>query len=641
MKNRILLTFLFALLSLSVSLQAQNATDDVNEVITIAAARVDANNDLVPDLVGQEVTIQGIVMSPNYQTTNHSYYIQDETAGITTFFAGSTEPELNLGDEVEVTGTIGHYNGLTQLQPADGDAFTVLSTGNDPYEPAVMTIAEFLANPEMYESVLVGFKSVSLTGGTWPASGSTTLTIADASGSMDLRIDSDMDISGQPEPTWPIDVVGLGSQFDSSSPYDGGYQLMSRYYADDFLPEGTLGGGSNEVITIAEARVDADNDLIPDLLGNEVTIQGLVMSPNYQTTNHSYYIQDATGGITTFFAGSTEPVLNLGDEVEVTGTIGQYNGLTQLQPADGDAFTVLSTGNEPYEPVVMTIDEFLTNPEMYEGMLIGIQYVSLTSGTWPTSGSTTLTISDGSGEIAVRIDSDMDISGQPEPSWPIDIVGVLTQFDNSAPYDGSYQLQPRYYDDDFLPEGSLPVELTSFTASVVNGSVILNWSTATEVNNRGFEVERKSESAWVSLGFVNGNGTSTNINNYSFTDQTASLNGTVEYRLKQVDYDGTVAYSSVIAVEVTAMPSDFNLAQNYPNPFNPSTVITFSIPENGMAIMKVYDVLGKEVATLVNEVKDAGTYQVNFNASNLSSGIYYYSINFNGNVKTNKMMLVK
>ena len=399
--------------------------------------------------------------------------------------------------------------------------------------------------------------------------------------------------------------------------------------------------GVNDVISIADARIDGNNDLVPDLLGSEVTIQGIVMSPNYQTANHSYYIQDATGGIVTFFAGSTDPVLNLGDEVEVTGIIGQYNGLTQLQPADGNAFSVLSTGNTPFAPVVMTIEEYLANAEMYEGMLVAFHSVSLSGGTWPASGSTTLQISDATGTVDVRIDSDTDIDGQPEPTWPVDIIGLGGQFDSSVPYDGGYQISPRYYATDFPPAGSVPVELTSFAASVSNDVVTLNWSTATEVNNKGFEVERKSGETWSKIGFVDGNGTATEVNNYTFVNEVKGLSGAIEYRLKQIDFDGTYEYSDVVSVEVTTVPDKFNLAQNYPNPFNPSTVISFSLPENGLAIVKVYDIIGNEVQELVNGVKEAGTYQVTFDASNLTSGIYFYHLKAGTFFETRKMILLK
>jgi len=186
-------------------------------------------------------------------------------------------------------------------------------------------------------------------------------------------------------------------------------------------------------------------------------------------------------------------------------------------------------------------------------------------------------------------------------------------------------------------ETALPVELTSFTASVRNNSVLLNWTTATELNNYGFEIERTAqtsmasvlnETKWEKIGFVVGSGNSNSPKSYSFTDGSLIGGSKFKYRLKQIDNDGKFNYSHEINVEV--VPTEFDLTQNYPNPFNPSTKIRYSIPDLGpglaQTVLKVYDILGNEVATLVNEEKPAGVYEVEYNASNLSSGIYFYRI---------------
>ncbi|MGE5436165.1 MAG: T9SS type A sorting domain-containing protein [Syntrophothermus sp.] len=190
-----------------------------------------------------------------------------------------------------------------------------------------------------------------------------------------------------------------------------------------------------------------------------------------------------------------------------------------------------------------------------------------------------------------------------------------------------------------LNPGPLPVELTSLTASSVNGKVVLTWQTASETNNRGFQVERKSSNNnWVSLGFVAGNGTSTITNSYSFTDNTA--NGTYSYRLKQVDFNGSYKYSDVIEV-VNGLPVEFTLSQNYPNPFNPNTTIEFSVVKAGNYNLDVYNVSGEKVASLLNSNLTAGNHKVNFDASRLTSGIYFYRLSGEGVNLVNKMTLLK
>ena len=166
-----------------------------------------------------------------------------------------------------------------------------------------------------------------------------------------------------------------------------------------------------------------------------------------------------------------------------------------------------------------------------------------------------------------------------------------------------------------------------------------------EVNNHGFEVQRSfSGSEFAVIGFIDGNGTTTEIQNYSFTDRNLEV-GSYSYRLKQVDLDGTYEYSNTVDVDVVA-PDEFALEQNYPNPFNPSTTIKFSLAVDSKVNLKVFDVLGQEITSLVNGQLTAGLHEINFNALNLNSGVYFYRIEANGVDGTNftsvkKMILTK
>ncbi len=174
----------------------------------------------------------------------------------------------------------------------------------------------------------------------------------------------------------------------------------------------------------------------------------------------------------------------------------------------------------------------------------------------------------------------------------------------------------------------IPVELTSFNANVNAGNVVLNWTTATETNNKGFEVQRNSGDGFETLSFVNGNGTSTQSHTYTYADNNVR-EGQYTYRLKQVDFDGTSEYSNSVEVSVV-QPKVYSLTQNYPNPFNPTTQINFSLAVDSKVTLKVFDILGQEVATLLNGTITSGAHNVTFDASKLNSGVYLYKIEANG-----------
>ncbi|MBL1212408.1 MAG: T9SS type A sorting domain-containing protein [Ignavibacteriae bacterium] len=188
---------------------------------------------------------------------------------------------------------------------------------------------------------------------------------------------------------------------------------------------------------------------------------------------------------------------------------------------------------------------------------------------------------------------------------------------------------------------SFPVELMSFTAEIFQNVVKLKWSTATEINNYGFKIQRSvDEEVWNNVGFVSGNGTTNAPKDYSFVDTKLSNSSSCYYRLKQVDNDGSYEYSKTIEV-VLETPTEYELGQNYPNPFNPSTLISFTLPEAGYTSLIVYNSLGQEVAALVNNQLEAGSHQYNFDAKNLTSGIYFYKLELNDFIQVRKMMLLK
>ncbi len=190
----------------------------------------------------------------------------------------------------------------------------------------------------------------------------------------------------------------------------------------------------------------------------------------------------------------------------------------------------------------------------------------------------------------------------------------------------------------------LPVELTSFNYERRENNVLLKWSTSSELNNSGFDIERKDNgnNSWRKIGSVAGQGNSGTENNYIFRDKNL-IPGKYFYRLKQIDYNGNYKYFDLQNEVVIGIPEKFVLNQNYPNPFNPTTKMTFEIPKDEFVTLKIFDVSGREVASLVNSNLPAGYHIVSFNASgfSLSSGIYFYRLNSVDYSAVKKMILLK
>lgn len=194
---------------------------------------------------------------------------------------------------------------------------------------------------------------------------------------------------------------------------------------------------------------------------------------------------------------------------------------------------------------------------------------------------------------------------------------------------------------DSWSEAPLPVELSSFSASIINSHVKLFWQTETEVNNYGFDVERSSLPGmlWNKIGFVEGAGNSNSPKEYSFVDHNVQ-SGKYSYRLKQIDNDGTFTYSNSMEIDVSE-PLKYELSQNYPNPFNPRTTIIYSVPKSGRVNISLYDVLGEMVEVILNKFCESGSYKIDFDAENLESGVYFYKIEANGFSNVKKMCILK
>ena len=196
-----------------------------------------------------------------------------------------------------------------------------------------------------------------------------------------------------------------------------------------------------------------------------------------------------------------------------------------------------------------------------------------------------------------------------------------------------------------------PVELVFFTGILNDNSVELNWQTATEVNNYGFEIQRSVGQAislseeWETISFIPGHGNSNSANSYEFVDKVndkeKDKDYIIKYRLKQIDTDGSYEYSDIVEVTINPQPTTFSLFQNYPNPFNPISNIKYEIANSGPVSLRVYNTLGEEVAMLVNTIQQPGSYEVQFDGSQLASGVYIYRLSTGGYTAEKIMLLIK
>ncbi len=221
-------------------------------------------------------------------------------------------------------------------------------------------------------------------------------------------------------------------------------------------------------------------------------------------------------------------------------------------------------------------------------------------------------------------------------------VGLSSNFDGDPNVGDTWQFGPKF--PVTVLHDVTPVELASFYSQVNSNTVNLFWKTSTETNNKGFEIQRKDnlldESKWETVKFIVGNGTTTKIHSYNYLDKDLASSN-YSYRLKQVDYNGSFEYSKVINVELGNAIESYVLNQNYPNPFNPGTTISYELPNSANVTIKVYDVLGNEIKTLVNNNEQAGKHQIYFNASDLSSGVYFYQMHAGNYSEIKKMVLLK
>jgi len=463
---------------------------------------------------------------------------------------------------------------------------------------------------------------------------------------------------------WALAVVGnevvVGGTFTSAGGVSANYVARFNTLTNTWSTLGT--GSSNGVSSTVYALA---------VVGNEVYVGGTFTSAGGVSANYVARFNTLTNTWSTLGTGSSNGVNNdvyalavVGNEVVVGGTFTSAGGVSANFVArylphttNPPTHTISADGLYFFPPTGVSI--FFTGVsgtgtctvQRFDAPASNISF----TGTPPTFTSQyrfVITASD-----FTFTSAELRFNRTQIPNAGITNAGTVSVYRRPTPGTGAFSILPNAFNPSFPDEvratttafsefilgsndNSLPVELVAFTARNTAEGVQLAWRTASEQNNAGFEVQRRSEKAseWQVLGFVRGAGTTTEAQSYSFLDNSAV--GKVQYRLKQIDFDGQFEYSNIIEVDAGA-PKQFALEQNYPNPFNPSTTIRYQLPVASEVKLEVYDVLGKKIATLVNERQSAGSYQVVWNASGLSSGTYFYRLQAGTFVETKKMILVK
>jgi len=374
-----------------------------------------------------------------------------------------------------------------------------------------------------------------------------------------------------------------------------------------------LNGDIAELLVFNRTLSDAERVAIESRLAlkYQVGLKATVANPTVNSGDKGSYSLGETGATVTF----TTP----------SGTSGSLTASTSDSPTIVGSLPLGITGlaTEKYWSIVNT-------------GLTGIEY-SITLDLTGISGITNFN----SIKVVKREDEFatwVDVTGSPFFATvtfddPFITISGLTSFSEFAVGSGS--------------ENPLPVELSAFSGQISGSNVVLNWSTTTETNNYGWEIQRSEVSPstplrdqktdWETIGFVAGKGTTTEAQSYSYSSPATA--GSLKFRLKQIDVDGKTTYSQIVSIE--GKPTVLALNQNYPNPFNPSTTIGFALPASGNVNLVVFDILGREVATLLNKEMESGFHSVVFDASSYAAGVYFYKLSFNGKVVTKKLTLLK
>ena len=428
------------------------------------------------------------------------------------------------------------------------------------------------------------------------------------------------------------DVSQGGSHGTSTLSTIGGFkegQLIGTAYGSDYLLART------EDI-FSETPIEEDNWIAAlewaDSIGVDVTTTSLSYL-DFDPPFPSYTWEDMDGN-TALITIAADLAVGLGIVVVNSASNSGFHPThnTLGAPADGDSVVtvgaVTSSGDRSsFSSVGPTVDGRIKPDLMAMGSSV---YVARSSSptSYGFSGGTSFSCPILAGAVALMLSAHPNLT-------PMEILDMFRQTASMSNNPDNLMGWGIINTLDAINLIPLPVELTNFSGSYIDGAVRLNWTTTTESNNYGFEVQKRYQNTtFESIGFVNGNGSTINRIEYSFMDENL-IAGTIYYRLKQIDFNGEFEYSNEILVEISELNS-YQLFQNYPNPFNPNTIIKYSVPETSIMKIALYDIIGNEVEILFEGVQQTGIYQIEYNGSNLSSGVYFVLMtteNFNNSIK--------
>lgn len=437
-------------------------------------------------------------------------------------------------------------------------------------------------------------------------------------------VDNDPNVSGHSHGTATLSVVGGFKEG----------KLIGPAFDSDFILARTEDDNS-------ETPVEEDNWIAAlewaDGMGVDVTTTSLSYL-DYDPPFTSYTWEDMDGN-TALITIAADLAVKIG--IVVVNSAGNgYDGPTPNTlgaPADGDSVitvgAVTSSGNRSIFSSVGPTADGRIKPDLM-AMGSGV-YVARTSSqtSYGNSNGTSFSCPLLAGAAALVLSVDPTLT-------PMEILDLLRQTASQSNNPDRFMGWGIINTLDAIELIPVPVELTLFSGSYVNGAVHLEWTTATETNNFGFEVQKRYDNtSYEKIGFVSGNGTTTNGMQYSFEDN-GLLTGRIYYRLKQLDFNGDFEYSNEIMVEVLNL-TDYQLFQNYPNPFNPSTSIKYSVPARSKIKISLYDIIGNEVSTLFEGIQESGVHDINLTADNLPSGVYFVSMIAENFSKAIKITLMK